>query len=146
MKNRKLTRGLALSALTLTTLIGVGATAVYASDTGTTPTSVQASTHTVQKHKASPHEGTRHIKLSKKLDLAVKEGRITSVQEKAVLEFQAAHQFSPNDDLTQAEREAERKARKAEFDAFAKANSIPTDILKPERGPRHEVPAGNHSK
>ena len=220
MKSKKITKTLAASALTLTTLLGVGATAVYAQDGGTkssnstrakpsdaqrlsgltaklddgvkagTITEAQktkileffkASKPTMNKDatkeereaerssreaaitkfatdnnisldflktlhggpKGGPGEGRgtpptpaeRLEHLTARLDAAVKAGTITEAQKQLVLDYEAAHPFTPKENLTEAQRDAERTVRKTEFEAFAKANSIPSDLLKPEGRP-----------
>lgn len=220
MKSTKLTKTLAASALTVTTLLGVGATTVYAADNGTktnntskakpsesqrladltakldagvkagTISEVQktkileffkANKPTMKKDATQAEREAEHTKmesavskfaadnnisldflktlrggpkggpgemrstpptaaerlehLTTRLDAAVKAGTINQAQKQLVLDYEAAHPFTPKENLTEAQREAERTARKTEFEAFAKANSIPTDLLKPEGRP-----------
>lgn len=130
MKNRKITTTIAASALALTSVIGLGAAAFAADSEGSTTQSKAPTAAQIAEHQAQRQE-----KLEEKLTQAVTDGKITEAQKTAILNFFEENKPSHDADATKEEREAAREAFKAQVEAFAEANDIDADILKPQGGP-----------
>lgn len=142
MKSRKIKIALAASALSVTSLLGVAtATSAFAVDSPTTKSAPSA-------EQIAQHQSERKAELATKLEAGVKAGTITQAQADAISAFFEANAPTspPNKDATEAERQAERDARKAALDTFATENNIPTsflETLRPEKGgPGHEGKEG----
>lgn len=130
MKNRKITTTIAASALALTSVIGLGAAAFAADSEGSTTQSKAPTAAQIAEHQAQRQE-----KLEEKLTSAVKDGKITEAQKTAILNFFEENKPSHDADATKEERKAARDAFKEKVEAFAEANNIDTDVLKPQGGP-----------
>ena len=81
------------------------------------------------------HEAERKAEMKTKLDQAVKDGKITADQETKLIakldEMQAAHEKArtSNSTLSAADRKAAIDKERTDFEAWLKANNIPTDIV-----------------
>lgn len=86
--------------------------------------------------------------IEEKLTQAVTDGKITEAQKQAILtklsQIKADHQSERDSmkDLTRDERKALMESKRAELEAWAKENNIPTDYLRLFGGRGHGGPVG----
>jgi hypothetical protein len=82
------------------------------------------------------HQAARQQKITDELTQAVKDGKLTEAQKQLILSkltaVQAQMQANRDslNDKTPAERKAAMDAQKADLEAWAKTNNIPTDYLR----------------
>ena len=95
-----------------------------------------------------PSQAERAAHIEEELSSKVEAGTISEAQKAAILKFFADNEpLNPSDSATQAERKAAMDSFKEKVDAFAQANDIDVDVLKPSGGPGgHGGPGGENSE
>jgi len=148
----------------LTSIAGIGVASATASSNSSSSNGLAdkiASTFNLDKTKVQAvldadrqeHEAKRQAKIEEKLTQAVKDGKLTEAQKSASLaklqeikaDMRANHEAMK--DKTPAERKSAHEQKRAELEAWAKQNNIPTKYLRfVTAGPSHHGSGGPMNK
>lgn len=131
-----------VTTLAIASVIGIGVVSAESTTTGQSLADKIASKFNlksadVQKvidEDRTAHEADRRAEMKTKLDQAVKDGKITAEQETKLLakldEMDAARErASSNTSTSEADRKTAMDKERTDFEAWLKANNIPTDIV-----------------
>jgi hypothetical protein len=150
--NKLLLIGGSTAVVALASVVGVGAVSAESGTTAGNDSIVikisqkfnlnKADVQKVFTEDKAAHDAQRQVNVKAKLDIAVKEGKITADQETKLIAKLAERATNREanrtamQSMTATERKAAMDKNKADFDAWLKANNIPTDLL-PQHGIGH---------